>query len=45
MIIGTNYGDLANREEDLQMLQENGHKIIYETASYAVLENIGRTYN
>lgn len=45
VIIGTNYGDLANREEDLQMLQENGHKIIYETASYAVLENIGRTYN
>lgn len=39
------YSDEEEQAADMQTLLDSGHKIIYETDSYTVLENFGRTYS
>ena len=42
VVVGHEYSDEERRDARLQMLQENGHKVVYETEDYTVLVNAAK---
>lgn len=42
VVVGHEYSDEERRDARMQMLQENGHEVVYETEDYTVLVNAAK---